>query len=306
MKKFLMRIFFLAIILFISDYVGGYFLRKILFYSPDGRYFKTIYTLDQSNEEIIIYGSSRAEANYVPTVFEGVLGKKTWNAGRGGQGLPFWFGLFLGMKERHIPKIAIINVEPNFLRNEDNTKTFERAGFLRPFYKSHKPLQKIIDRVSYAESYLIKSDFYAFNSSYYYLLRPFFFKGVDGKIEDRGWKPLYGKMKVDKLETRIIDLENDELNQEMKLMFSEFVGELNNKGCRVFVCVSPDFGRKVTGTPTLVYLQSLKEINLIDFSASEDFIIFPSLYKDRDHLNIEGARKFSETIAKEIKTVLNK
>jgi len=294
----------LAIVIVISDLLGGIFLTKLLSNSPDGRYFKTIYTLDQSNEDIVIFGSSRAEANYVPAVFEEVLGKKTWNAGRGGQGLPFWYGLFLGMKDRHIPEIAIINVENNFLRKEDNTETFERAGFLRPFYKTHPSLQMIINKISFFESYVMKSDFYAFNSSYYYLLRPFFFKGVDGKIEDKGWKPLIGKMMVDKVEPRIINENGEELNQEMEQMFLGFVGELTNKGSMVFVCISPDFGRKVTKTPTLTYLQTIKEINLVDFSASEDFITNPGFYKDRDHLNFEGGRKYSEAVAIEIKNTL--
>ena len=80
--------------------------------------------------------------------------------------------------------------------------------------------------------------------------------------------------------------------------------KINNKECKVFVRVSPDFGRKVSKTPTLTYLQSMKEINLVDFSASEDFIANPGFYKDRDHLNFEGGRKYSESVAIEIKNTL--
>jgi hypothetical protein len=304
MKKYLFRFFLLAVTLIISDVFGGILLTKILDSSPDGRYFKTIYTLDKSKEEIIVFGSSRAEANYVPAVFDQILEKKTWNAGRGGQGLPFWYSLFLGMKGRHIPEIAIINVENDFLREGDNTESFERAGFLRPFYKTHPPLQKIINQISSAEPYLIKSDFYAFNSSYYYLIRPYFFKGVDGKIEDKGWKPLTGKMKINNLEIKSINDPHHKIDMEMEKMFLDFVGELTKKGCKVFVCISPDFGRKVIETSTINYLRSINEIKLIDYSAVEEFIVNPDLYKDKDHLNFNGAKKYSEAIANEIKIKL--
>ena len=43
----------------------------------DGRYYKTQYSLDHANEDIIIIGSSRGETNYNPSVFTKFLFKET-------------------------------------------------------------------------------------------------------------------------------------------------------------------------------------------------------------------------------------
>jgi len=43
----------------------------------------------------------------------------------------------------------------------------------------------------------------------------------------------------------------------------------------------------------------------VDFPSSEDFIANPGFYKDRDHLNFEGERKYSEAVAIEIRNTLS-
>ncbi|SMD46292.1 hypothetical protein SAMN00777080_4974 [Aquiflexum balticum DSM 16537] len=300
MKRLFIKLLILSVFLFGLDWGGGLILRRILNNSPDGRYYKAIYTLDSSTEDLLIFGSSRAEANYVPDEFRESLGFSTWNAGRGGQFLPFWYSLYLGMGKRHIPKVVIINVENDFLKAKDRSSAFERAGFLRPFYKTHLPIQPILDKISKSEHIMIKSDLYAFNSSFYYLLRPFVFQGVDGKREDMGWKPLSGTMALQKGKPKIVKESDSELSPLFVELFEKFVSDLNSNGTKVFICISPDFGRIVQETSTLNYLKSMKGINLIDFSSNTEFITNYKLYKDRDHLNIQGARLFSQALAKEI------
>lgn len=300
MKRLFTKLLILTVFLFGLDWAGGLILRRILYHSPDGRYFKALYTLDRSTEDLIIFGSSRAEANYVPDEFKKSLGLSTWNAGRGGQFLPFWYSLYLGMEKRHIPKVVIINVENDFLKPNDTSSAFERAGFLRPFYKSHLPIQPLLNKISKSEPFLIKSDLYAFNSSFYYLFRPFVFKGVDGKIEDKGWKPLKGVMPPKEVEPSIINENDNKLSPLFVEIFEKFISDLNSNGIKVFVCISPDFGRIVKETSTLNYLKGINGIKLIDFSSNTEFVTNHKIYADKDHLNIEGARQFSKTLAKKI------
>jgi hypothetical protein len=305
MKKLIVRIGIICVAFVVLDLTVGNFLYMLLKNSPDGRYYKTRYTLEESEEDVLILGSSRAEGNYSPLVMEESLEMKVWNAGRGGQGVPFWYAMNQGVLARHTPKIVVINVENDFLKFDPNDKSYERAaGMLRPFYKRHEPVQGIVDLTSKAERYLLYSNFYAFNSSFYYMLRPFFFKGVDGKVEDKGWKPQYGKMDGSKVPPRVIN-ENGEFDQMKADMFSDFVTDLKKKGSKVFIAVSPDYNKRVEHTPSLDFVSSLDGVYMLDFSNDTVFTKNPDFYIDPIHLNEDGAIEYSKKVAQEIRKVLS-
>ena len=109
--------------------------------------------------------------------------------------MPFWYAMAEGVTSRYIPEIVIINIDPSFLSYNLRDGSFERLGILRPFYSDHEELQPIINKISAEERYLVKSNLYSYNSSFYYLLRPFLIRGVDGDLRDKGWKPIKGNMK---------------------------------------------------------------------------------------------------------------
>lgn len=205
-----------------------------------------------SKDDIVIIGSSRAETNYVPHILEDAFGLSVWNAGRGGQGLPFWHAINLGMLERHTPKVVILNIENDFLELDPGNSSFERAGFLRPYYKKYPAIRPLINQISNSERFLIHSSLYAFNSSYYYLLRPFAFKGVDGKVDEKGWKPLAGQMGGDNIKKKaVIDKLEGPLDPRYVKMIEDFANILNEKGSKVVICVAADFMKNVINTPTL-------------------------------------------------------
>ncbi|WP_200977162.1 hypothetical protein [Echinicola sp. 20G] len=305
MKKLIKNLLIIFISFAVVDFTIGYVLKNILRNSPDGRFYKTKYSLESSDEQIVIYGSSRAEGNFVPKVFEEQLGLSCWNAGRGGQSLPYMYAVNQGVVTRHAPKIAIINIESMFLEYEPGNPFFDRAaGLLRPFYQDHDEIHKVINQVSPAEKYLNYSNFYSFNSSYYYLLRPFAFKGIDGKVEDKGWKPKIGSIKPNAYKANVVN-ETNQMDTTLTKLFDEFVSSLVQKNTQVFVVISPDYNEKVISTSTLNYVRKMKNIILLDHSNDEFFTKNNAFYKDQNHLNKEGAMEFSNEIAKEIEHHLN-
>ncbi|GGF44992.1 SGNH/GDSL hydrolase family protein [Echinicola rosea] len=290
----------------VMDFLIGTVLDATLKNSPDGRFYKIQYTLSDCVDDIIIYGSSRAESNYVPKVFRDSLGLSCWNSGRGGQSLPFMYAMNKAVTERHSPKIAIINVEDIFLEyREEEHSFFDRAaGILRPFYIDHPSVRTIVNHNSYAEPYLNYSNLYAYNSSYYYLLRPYAIEGLDGKIEDAGWKPKPGKLKSQKYEQRVVQ-EDNELNPEYVALFDEFITSLRNRGTQVYVITSPNYKEKVVSTRTLEYIKNRKDIVFFDFSNDTRFTDNKTYYNDPNHMNRTGAIAFSAEIAKKIKSQTN-
>ncbi|WP_143962624.1 SGNH/GDSL hydrolase family protein [Litoribacter populi] len=308
MKKLLIKIVIVCVAFVALDQVVGSLLLNLLEKSPDGRYYKTRYSLEEADEEIIILGSSRAEGNYSPVVLEENLGVDVWNAGRGGQGLPFWAAMNSGILARHKPELVIINVENDFLKVQPNDQSYERAaGILRPFYGRHKAVQNFVDLVSDKEGLLLESNLYAFNSSFYYMLRPYLFKGIDGKLEDKGWKPQEGTLVGKDIPERVINEDDeDSLDPEAIRIFEELVTQLRDKGSKVVLTVSPDYNKKVVTTPTLEYLEDMEGVHLLDFSNDEFFTQNPEFYTDPIHLNKQGAMAYSKRLAEELKPILKK
>lgn len=298
MKKLFVKGLIIILGFFMIDFVVGHALEFILKNSPDGRFYKTHYSLERSKEEIIIYGSSRAEGNYVSQIFEDSLGMSCWNSGRGGQSLPYMYAVNQAIIQHHSPKIAIINAESWFLENYDHDNPFfdRAAGLLRPFYYDHKEIQAVINEVSYAEPFLNLSSLYAYNSSYYYLLRPYAFEGIDGKIEDKGWKPKTGVLNPSGKPLSILNTDN-KINPIYKKFFDDFIHQLNSRGTKVYLVISPDYNKKVINTSTIEYFKSLDNIVLLDHSNNEKYTKNHLYFNDQNHLNEKGAREFSNDLA---------
>lgn len=301
LRKLLYRIGIVVIILVSIDFIAGIFLDAVLENSPDGRYYKANYTLNECKDDVIILGSSRAETNFAPFVFEDSLNLSVWNAGRGGQGLPFWYASQQGILANHSPKIAIINVEYDFLSGELQG-SYERAGFLRPFYKKAPAIQPIINEISTYEKYLVNSKLYVYNSSFYYLFRPYFFKGLDGPIDGKGWKKIKGVLSS---EVNLSVVEHSKaLNPDSIKLFEQMIHDFQSKNCSVFVVISPNYGKYVESSETLDYLKKERGFSLLDESRNLNFIENNKLFNDKDHLNTKGAILFSQVIAGKIKSLI--
>lgn len=303
MKKLFIKIVILLLVLIAIDIVFGIIFRRIIEISPDGRYYKANYSLSQCNEEIIIFGSSRAETNYTPFIFEDSLKLSTWNTGRGGQSLPFWYAMELGILDDNIPKIAVVNIERDFL-SSDMSNSYQRAGFLRPYYFKHNEIHPVIDKISKSEKYLMFSNLYAFNSSFYYLLRPFLLKGLDGKKELKGWKTRDGVISKPRRDYNIY-ASKQSLNEETVKLFNLFIENLTTEYCDVYVVISPNYKQLIEYSPTIEYVSNMKNVTLLDYSNNKIFVDNHLYYKDPSHLNIKGAVEFSKYISHEIKNNIN-
>lgn len=290
-------------ILALCDRLAGLVLDWLRDHSPDGRYYKTSYSLKNCKEDLIIIGSSRGEQNYIPKIFEDSLGLGCWNASRGGQGLPYFRAIEEGILDRYTPKVVILNVDENDLVAPPD---YEIAGVLRPYYHSCPSIRPVLNKASSFEWLLMQSRLYEYNSSFYYLLRPYFIEGLDGKTSDKGWKPNSGKLHVEfakKLEIAN-EIDKDSLNKESVALIETFIKKIRQKGCQLIFVVSPNYGRSSDSSHTIQYLRekSRKEdIPLFVYSSDTAFITKPDYFADPDHLNVEGAQLFTKDLVHKIR-----
>lgn len=305
MRKLVTKISIVLALLFAVDVLAGIALDWLRDHSPDGRYYKTKYSLESCKEDVVVIGSSRGEINYVSQVIEDSLGMSCWNAGRGGQGTPYFKAIQEGILTRYAPKVVILNVDDNDLETPPN---YEHAGVLRPFYHSCAAIRPVLDKTSTFEWLLMKSRLYAYNSSFYYLIRPYFVEGLDGKTSDKGWKPRLDKMTAEFDGTLQPEPARTNLDTESVALFESIVAKLKEKGCRIFFVVSPNYGRTVSASSAIEYLKqssAKNDIPLFIYSNDTSFITKPEYFVDPDHLNVEGARLFTQRLVEQIKPYTN-
>jgi hypothetical protein len=301
MRKLFTKIGIVIALLAVFDVLAGIALDYLRDHSPDGRYYKTKYSLEACNEDVVVIGSSRGEINYVSKIIEDSLGLPCWNASRGGQGTPYFRAIQEGILARYAPKVVILNVDDNDLETPPN---YDHAGVLRPFYQSCPPIRPVLDKTSTFEFLLLKSKLYAYNSSFYYLIRPYFVQGLDGKTSDKGWKPRMDKMTVEMNHELEIVTAKDSLDAESVALFETLVSKFKERGCKLFFVVSPNYGRSVDDSFAIQYLrEKSKQENIPLFVYSNDtaFITKPEYYVDPDHLNVEGAQIFTQHLIQQIK-----
>ncbi len=305
LNKIIRNLVVLLFIVFLIDIAFGLIFSKILYKSPDGRYYKTIYSLEKSNEDILIIGSSKAEQDYVPEILTKKLNLSCWNAGRGGQGLLFFRCIQEATLKRYSPKILILNLSKHNL--EGKLKT-ERIGLLRPFYWNHPEIRGLIDRISKYEKYFVYSNLYAYNSVFYYLFRSYVIKGIDGNIKDNGWKARTGQIKIDssvnytrEIYQKSLTIDDTSRN-EFEILLSSFI----EKGTKVYIIIAPDF-QPSSRTISLGKIDEIAKkynVKVLDYHRDTTFIYNRKLFIDHGHLNVEGARLITNKIAQEIMTDL--
>ena len=301
MRKLLLKISIILALLAISDVAAGIVLDWLRDHSPDGRYQKTKYSLEACKEDIVVIGSSRGEINYVSQLIEDSLGMSCWNASRGGQGTPYFRAIQEGILARYAPKFVILNIDDNDLETPPN---YDHAGVLRPFYKSCPPIRPVLDKTSTFEWLLLQSRLYAYNSSFYYLLRPYFIQGLDGKVTDKGWKPRLDRMQADMTKELEPEPPKVKLNPDAVALFDLLVQKFRARDTRLFLVVSPNYGRSVAASSTIEYLKRTSaeyDIPLFVYSDDTAFITRPDFFVDPDHLNVEGAQVFTKHLVQQIK-----
>lgn len=178
MKRLLLRLFYFAIILIIVDQVGG----KIFDYMNEhqkGGYIQQLnYALNESHEDILIFGSSRCYNHYVPRIISDSLGMSCYNCGYEGEGILFHYGRIRKILNRYKPKLIIYDVEPYFdYLGADDEKYLKH---LMPFVSSDTSIANYFKEISPMEYLKTRSKLYCYNTKFTDVI-----KGYMGGIKTR-------------------------------------------------------------------------------------------------------------------------
>lgn len=299
---FFKKILLLLILVIVSDLFLGKLLEHFYFKMKIGQTARITYAITRAEEALIVFGSSRANHNYVPELLEDCLHLSTYNAGIDGQSIPFHLSVLKCIKPRSSPAIIILDLNTDEFTK--STLAYDRLYALLPYYYSHKEIQPVINLRSEFEPLKAWSQLYRYNS----FILPILFNNIMHRADDskKGYVPLY-KTLANQVHPIPIKIDTV-LDPEKIELFKSFIKEATNSNCRVFVFVSPIFQETSTISSTINAAENIckqEQVSFINHSGLKDFKGHPEYFQDIFHLNKWGAEIYTRVVSEEIRQNMN-
>lgn len=257
------------------------------------------YIIHQTNEDILIFGSSRAIHHYNPQIIEDSLGMSCYNCGQDGNGIVLFYGWWQLMKNRHLPKMIIYDINPSFdlLIGENNSKYL---GWLRSEY-DNEDVKQIFYDIDPTEKYKMQSMMYRYNSKFLQNVTDYFHPLFN--ISSNGFLPLEGEM--DKMKVK--EIKGDDnipiAYDAQKLTYLEsFIRGAKERGIKLVFVVSPIwYGMNDAVFAPLEDMCQKQNVPFYNYSNDTSFVNNEEMFKDGNHLNAFGADEFTKEICNFLK-----
>ena len=290
MKRYLLQIALFFAIVAVVDFAAGKLFRYVQANRAGGRTGAEWHACRESNEDIIIMGSSRASHHYVPQILTDSLGMSCFNAGQDGNGIILQYGRWKMISERYAPKVLIYDVTPGFdLQENDNMAYVDR---LKPFCDDSEVKNYVAD-IFPIERWKLYSQMYRYNYKFLEMLSDCV-KSKDDKLN--GYIPLYGQIRKEVVEGAANAMVKPIEFDETKLQYLECLAqECQARNTQLIFVASPYYKGGSYNEETFFPVSDLAAKYGLPFyylNVSE-FTDDSNLFKDSHHLNDEGAKTFT-------------
>lgn len=279
----------------ILDVVIGKLLEHYYHQQQYGPEFRTKYSIENTHEAMLIFGSSRAEWLYDPHIFESELNNNCYNVGRNGQSIFYHYAVLQGVLNRYKPSEIILSVDVLGLSKFEGA--YDRIAVLIPYYKTHPEIRPIIALKGQLEKVKMISHIYPYNS----LLLPILSGNSNRHLDDgyyHGFKPHNKKMKGAPQQININNLQ--QIDSTKAEYFEKFITDCIHSGIKITLVCPPYCARYSCIDASVIFAKKMAtkfKIPFYDFWEDSFFINSPHLFSDYKHLNSEGVEIFNRRIA---------
>lgn len=301
MKKFLLRIVIFFVFLLVADIIAGIIFPLLINKAKGGDNWRNNYICNKANEDILVFGSSRAIHHYNPMIISDSMNMSCYNCGQDGNGIILNYGRYNMIMQRYMPKIVIYDIQPSFdlLGNDDNHKYLR---CLKNYY-DRNGIQKIFESVDETEKFKMMSNLYRYNSSFVQIVSDCI--SPQQSSGQNGYRPLYGemdRMKISKKEEHKDVVYYDSL----KLTYiNRFINM--SKGVKLIFVISPTWnGMNSSDYKPIQEICHDKGILFINFANNPKYIHNYAYFKDGAHLNSKGADEFTKDFMNILKRMIIK
>lgn len=295
---FFLKLSFLCVLLIFADFIIGGILGHYYFKMAKGEKFSTTYSMEKTEAEILIFGSSRGTHHYVPQVFEQKLKLSCFNVGRDGNFIFYHYAILKSILKRYKPKMIILDiVDSEFIKDD---QSYDRISNLLPYYDRHPEIHSIVELRGKYERLKLFSKIYPFNSLFLSILNG----NIQEKqniLEYKGYVPLFRVNDNPLKESGEIlkyELDTNKLN-----VYNSFIQECMTANVDLYIVSSPYFVKFRSRDFSIAKASSLAKqfgVKFMDLTNDSYFLSKPSLFSDPAHLNNDGSKIFSEIISSRI------
>lgn len=299
-KKLIFNIGIVACIVIIFDFIIGKSLKHLYFTETSGLHYRTTYSIDSTNADILIFGSSRANHHYVPEIFEDSLNMTFYNTGRDGNSILYTLALFKSIINRYTPKIVIIDLMMMELHYND--KSYDRLSCLQPYYYKHYEIQNIVNLRGPYEKYKMLSSIYPYNSSILTIILGNMEFNKIRKSDNKGYVPLFNSLKII-ARTNLDEIET--YYDTTCINALTFISNsCNKKNILLLFIHSPLYAKTKQSDASEIITKIATENGafFLNYLNDTTFLKHPSYFQDQVHLNDNGAKIFSSILTHTIKS----
>ena len=302
-KKIAIGVLGFCVLLIAADWSVGTWSEKMYYKSKYGIFHRQIYCLTESQDELMIMGSSRAAHHYVPQIFEDSLGMSCYNAGSDGMCIYYHYGILASRIQRDCPpKMVILEVIGTDAEVSQGATFSLDAALDRyaPHYGEFAEIDSMFAINGWKEKVKLVSKTYKYNSKLVQSIKCNYISWP----EDRGYEALNGVMKITEGEQAadVLAPSSVEPNiEERKLVYlQKFIDDCKDNNIELVMCYSPYYGQPIPKSIRMI--EELAEKNGVKFFNYGDDVRFqkPEFFQDASHLNDTGAKEYSKEIVRRL------
>lgn len=307
-KKIVIGIIGFCLLLVLVDWAVGTWSEKMYYKSKYGIFHRQIYCLTESQDELMILGSSRAANHYVPQIFEDSLGMSCYNAGSDGMCIYYHYGILASRIQRgYSPKMVILEVIGTDAEVSQSATFSLDAALDRfaPHYGEFAEIDSLFALNGWKEKVRLLSKTYKYNSKLVQAIKCNYIPWP----EDRGYEALNGVMKVaegEKAADVLAPTSSQPNIEDQKLVYlQKFIDNCKDNNIELVMCYSPYYGQPIP--KGIQMIEELAGKNGVKFLNYGDDVRFqnPEYFQDASHLNDTGARVYSRKISDVINELYN-
>lgn len=299
MKSFLLKLLIYVLLCILADYSVGIVFDNLRTSAISGANKKNTHVWETSNEDILIFGSSRALDHYIPQLFEDSLKLSCYNCGEDASGITLFFPRWKSIKQRYTPKYIIYDIyNPDFLIID---KTTNYVTKMTPYYGRNKLVDSLLESEDRYVSYKMLSKCYRYNSQLYDLLLDRF---RSNDILDKGFYTVNNStLKEGKYAP--IKYGNVTFDDKRINMFECFIKDVKGK-TKLIISISPIF----KGTDESIYtrildLAKMYDVPVLNHLNDTAFTEHREYFANPIHMNTRGAEAYTNTIVEEFRKLTN-
>ena len=301
MKRFIGSILLFLALVLIADLAFG----KICSYLQDnaigGMTKHYNYIAKECDEDLLIFGTSRAANHFVPSVLEDIVNIPAYNCGEPGGTIFLSYARLRMACNRYTPKVAILEIMSDYdIWPGSNQKSIKILNE----YTDIEGITEILNDIDNENNIKRISNFYRYNTNCLTLLKD---NRPNHSVPEQGYQKVSGKMdyepepKIQKILT-----END-WDSVKRIYLDKFRHLCDEKGIKFCIMISPYYKAESSYNRYHLIHQYCKKhrIPILDYYAYPEICNNREYFHDPYHMNHEGATIFTQKVAAEIKRIFN-